>query len=151
MLLVAGSAPGLDAATRQTLDTLGVRSATIAGGPASVSQGTEAELRDLFGDDRVDRIGGPDRYAVAVALSRDRFYPGIFDTVFLATGLGFPDALAGAALAGNAPAPLLLVPGTCVPEAVVAEIERLEASRIVILGGEATVAVSVRDMVLCGW
>lgn len=151
VLLVDGTANGLDAATVQTLRALGVDSAVVAGGPASVSPGVVEGLASLFSEDRVRRISAPDRYGVARALSADAHHAGGSDTVFLATGLGFPDALAGAALAGGATAPLVLVPGTCVPVSVLAEIERLEATRVVILGGERTVSPAVEQLTSCGW
>lgn len=150
VLLVNGGAASLDDATRATLETLGVRSAVIAGGTPSVSAGIEADLDELF-DGRVERIAGANRYITAVDLSREAYYPGVSNTVYLASGLGFPDALAGAALAGNSPAPLLLVPGNCVPAVVRAEIDRLTPRYVTVFGSEATLTRAVADLVPCGW
>ena len=76
---------------------------------------------------------GSDRYATAAAISAG-WGPGV-PVVYIATGLNFPDALAGAAAAGTLGAPLLLVTGTTVPAATAAELARLQPGRIVILGG----------------
>ena len=48
----------------------------------------------------VQRLAGADRYATAVAVSKATY--GSADTVFVATGANFPDALAGGAVAGIA-------------------------------------------------
>lgn len=90
----------------------------------------------------VTRHGGADRYAVAAAISRGTFAAGA-KVVYVATGLNFPDALSGAAVAGRSGSPLLLVPGTSIPAVVAAELTRLGPERIVVLGGAASVTDSV--------
>ena len=65
------------------------------------------------------------------------------DTVFVATGATFPDALGGGPVAGGLPGPLLLVPASGVPSSVAAELRRLDPDRVIILGGTGAVSVSV--------
>ena len=89
----------------------------------------------------MSRLSGSDRYATAAAISAG-WAPGV-PVVYVATGLNFPDALAGAAAAGALGAPLLLVTGTTVPAATAAELARLKPGRIVILGGSGAVSDSV--------
>jgi putative cell wall-binding protein len=95
------------------------------------------------------RVSGADRYQTAAEISRASFASGV-GKVYLATGLSFPDALAGAAAAGREGAPVLLVPGSGsaagVPAAVATELTRLNPSEVVILGGTAaiTAGVSIR-------
>jgi len=72
-----------------------------------------------------------------------RAYPGGADTVVIATGADWPDALGGAALAGVAGGPVLLVNGSGLPDAVLDEIERLEAKTAWVLGGTAAVSDGV--------
>lgn len=84
---------------------------------------------------------GADRYATAVQVSQDTFPEGA-DTVIVATGRNFPDALAGASLAGAYQAPVLLV-DTTIPGIVVDEIERLGATDVVILGGTSAISAQV--------
>ncbi|HEU0236863.1 MAG TPA: cell wall-binding repeat-containing protein, partial [Candidatus Limnocylindrales bacterium] len=54
------------------------------------------------------RYAGSDRYATAAAISAAHYAPGVA-VAYVATGANFPDALAGAAVAGNLGGPLLLV------------------------------------------
>ena len=91
---------------------------------------------------QVDRIAGSNRYATAAAISAATNPDGA-DTVFVAVGDDFPDALAGSAVAGHLAAPLLLVARDYVPEATAAELQRLDPDTIVILGGTSVVAATV--------
>jgi spore germination protein YaaH len=86
----------------------------------------------------VSRLAGADRYATAVEISKANFSPGV-PVVYVANGLNFPDALAGAAVAGGKGAPMLLVPRDTVPASVAAELTRLKPAAIVVLGGTGMV------------
>jgi len=88
-------------------------------------------------------LAGTTRYTTAVEVSQAN-YPDGADTVVIATGMNFPDALAGASLAGLHNAPVLLV-GADVPVEVADEIERLGASNAIVLGREAAVPFDVSD------
>jgi putative cell wall-binding protein len=90
----------------------------------------------------VDRIAGADRYEVAVNTSKAGFADGS-DTVYVASGAVFPDALSAAPAATVAGAPILLTTTADLPAGVAAEIKRLGASKIVIVGGTATVSAKV--------
>ena len=77
---------------------------------AVVSDAVAAGLIPYATSGNVTRLAGSDRYATAVAVSSGTFTSG--PTVFVATGINFPDALGGGPVAGGLPGPLLLVPGT---------------------------------------
>ena len=91
----------------------------------------------------VTRIAGADRYATAAAISSVSYNPGV-PVVYIATGSGYADALAGAPVAGRDRGPLLLVPGTSIPASVAAELTRLAPARIVVLGGSGAVSAAVQ-------
>lgn len=95
----------------------------------------------------VRSVAGTNRYATSVRVSRDAFPDGS-DAVVIATGAGFPDALAGSALAGVLDAPVLLTERSSLPPAVVREIERLGASEAYVLGGTGSVSrLAFRNLV----
>lgn len=80
--------------------------------------------------DITERLTGNDRYETAVLISQT-FWPDGADVVFVASGETMVDALpAGATSAG----PVLLVPNDRLPEVVNFELQRLNPSRVVILG-----------------
>ena len=90
----------------------------------------------------VERISGPTRFDLAVQVSQDIFPHGA-DVVYLANGSA-PEAVAGAAAAGELGGPVLLIDNNAfIPFAVASEIVRLNASQIVILGGVSSVPDSV--------
>lgn len=92
----------------------------------------------------VDRVAGANRNATAAAVSADTFSPGV-PVAYVATGTGFPDALAGGAAAGAAGGPLLLTSGDTLPDVVATELDRLAPARIVVLGGPAAVPDQVAN------
>lgn len=96
--------------------------------------------------DTVERVSGTDRYATAAAASRDAYAPGV-ETVFVATGTEFADALTGSALAGHLEAPILLVKPDAVPKATATELDRLNPSSVVVLGGTGSVSEAVKTQV----
>jgi putative cell wall-binding protein len=67
------------------------------------------------------------------------------NVVFVATGADFPDALAGAAIAGKLGAPLLLTASSYLPSETRDEILRLGPSSIVLLGGRAVIDGEVEN------
>jgi putative cell wall-binding protein len=85
------------------------------------------------------RIQGADRYATAVAVSASTFSEPQA-VVFVASGENYPDALATGPAAASADSPILLVKKDNVPDVVVAELERLKPSHIVVVGGPGVVS-----------
>lgn len=91
-----------------------------------------------------DRISGDNRYLTAVAVSQAGWEKS--DIVILARGDQYADALTGVSLAHKLEAPILLTTSNALHEAAQAEIIRLEAKEIVILGGTSAVSQGVEDM-----
>lgn len=121
----------------------------------SVEVGPDGDVRDTHGwcpddDDadapRVARLAGDDRFATAVAISREAFADGA-DHVMVATGTSFPDALAGGPAAAAAGAPVLLVARDALPPVVADELRRLRPSRVTVLGGATAVGDGVVDAI----
>lgn len=88
-------------------------------------------------------LEGMDRYETAVDVCQQAFPDGA-DTLVVSTGKNWPDALAGASLAGAYNAPILLV-SDMLPAAVADEIERLGPDQVFLLGGDQAVATPVED------
>ena len=138
LLLTAGGS--LSSAAAAEITRLKPARVALLGGTTALSANVATQVGALVPN--VLRWQGADRFATAVAVSQQT-YPSGATTVYLATGMAFPDALAGAALAGLAGGPLLLTTGTTLPQATAAEITRLHPSSIVVLGGTAAVSAQV--------
>lgn len=141
VLLVPGSDYALPQASRNELNRLGATRAHIVGGPATVSTSIESSLAAQV--DSVIRYTGKDRYEVSANVSATVF--GEHADVYWASGLAFPDALAGAAAAGARGSALVLVESGCVPSASYAATDKLLPGEILVLGGVGTLSDSVRN------
>lgn len=144
VLLVHGSIAAPDAATRATLDELGVAWVGIAGDPQSVSTGFEEGL--MAADFDVERFSGRDRFATAAQIGQ------LFDgasTVLVASGQGFADALPGAAAAGTNGAPMLLSRSSCMPPFTTTALEGWQPRDVWLLGGEPTLSPAVAAYTAC--
>ncbi|WP_448941418.1 cell wall-binding repeat-containing protein [Microcella sp.] len=97
----------------------------------------------------INRLQGSDRYATAVEVSKEfESFGGAEGSVaYVATGANFPDALVAAAAAGSQQAPLLLTPTASMPAVVIAELQRLDPARVVIVGGTGAVSAAVRSQI----
>lgn len=87
------------------------------------------------------RLGGETRMETSFRIS-DEGWPEGADTVIVASGLAYPDAMAGVPLAGMLDAPILLT-GEQPDESLMAQLDRLGANNVLILGGEKSVGPDV--------
>ncbi|MEN3272814.1 MAG: hypothetical protein V7636_1575, partial [Actinomycetota bacterium] len=145
LLVTKGSIPSeTDAELRRLLP----QRIVVLGGTNAVSSSVESSLALYTLPSRVTRLAGSDRYATSVAVSKATF-PSTAPRVYLATGRSFADALAGGPVAAAGGGPLLLVPGNCMPTVVRAEIDRLKARQLVLLGGSSAVTGALGSLQPC--
>ena len=90
------------------------------------------------------RLAGTDRYQTAAAIAKAAFPNGTASAV-LTTGANFPDALAGAFLAGTETggAPILLTDPRALPDTTKTALHDLHAGKVLVLGGTAAVSDDV--------
>ncbi|KGN34281.1 N-acetylmuramoyl-L-alanine amidase [Knoellia sinensis KCTC 19936] len=129
------------ASTRTELDRLNPGTIVVTGGPDVVSAAVLASLATLSSGGAT-RAFGTDRYDTAVKVSQNAFPAGA-DVAYVATGTTFPDALSGGAAAGVEGAPMLLTRPTSLPPTVADELNRLNPSRIMLMGGTGAVSADV--------
>lgn len=146
VILVSGTDATLDPATKQLLIDLHVDSIKIAGGPGSVSPGIMAALNQIK---PTTRLSGTDRFEASKNVAVDAFATQPPTAAYIATGYNFPDALAGAALAGAKSAPLIVVPTDCVPAAVVTAFDGWALTSVTLLGGPASLTPRVEALLPC--
>lgn len=109
----------LPAVVSDALDDLDITSGAIAGGSDVVSNDVRDDLRSIMvtngGDEMdpliVERWSGADRYETALAVVENGLDARLIDldTVGVATGRNFPDALGGGAALSHYGSPILLV------------------------------------------
>ena len=123
-----------------TISRLGCRRALIMGGEAALSPAVEAALSALGVS--VERVAGADRASTsAQAMLRARSEGSTSDTVVVASGQGFADALSAGPWAWSKSAPVLLcgADGLLGTDALAALSSDGNVRRVVVLGGATAV------------
>jgi putative cell wall-binding protein len=126
----------------QELARLQPQQIVVVGGPAIVSDGVMNSLK-AFSANTV-RLYGGDRYETAVAVSENRFAPGV-PVAYIATGVNYPDALAAGAAGARLGGPVLLTRTSALDAVTKAELGRLKPQRIVVVGGPTIVSTAVES------
>lgn len=91
------------------------------------------------------RFDGKNRIETSVKISKENFEKA--DTVILVNGLKEVDALTASALAGKEKAPILLINKDNTPKIVEEEIKRLDAKKIILIGGPDSLSDSAVDCI----
>lgn len=95
---------------------------------------------------KLTRLAGANRIGTAVEVSKQGFPRGA-STAVLATAHNFPDALCGVPLAQAYRAPVLLCGATTLDPLVLAELQRLDVSTVIILGSDSAISTSVENSI----
>ena len=116
----------------------------IAGGTGAVSGAVEAVVPGP------DRIGGADRYETAARMAELGLTKGLLPyRVVLATGDGFPDALAASGLAARLQAPVLLTPAAALGSSAAEYLSATDGVTVVhVAGGTSVVSAAVESQAL---
>jgi len=115
----------------------------FVGATAAVTSAVADRVRAILPGTVVERAAGSDRFATSATLSAATFPAGEADTVFVATGFNFPDALAAGSAAANLGSPVLITRPDTLPSVIAAELRRLAPDRVVIVGGTVVVSSAV--------
>ena len=142
----------LPTATLNELVSLGVKHVAIMGGTAAVSNDVEKAVQAIGIE--TERVSGETREDTSVkAMARVAESNPNFDTVIVAYGYNFPDALAISPYAYAASAPIVLTHwDNQLDDATVAAIKSYDnVKNVIIVGGTAAVSDSVKDQLGDGY
>jgi putative cell wall-binding protein len=145
VVLVNGVAGGVDTGTSQYIADRAIKQVQIVGGAAAVSNGLMSGLQAQGVS--VTRSSGDDRYLTNNALVSAAFSAA--DTVYLATGEQYPDALAAAAVAGAKKKPMLMAPGYCLSRYTGKSIATLGTKSVILVGGASALTDNVAALNPC--
>ena len=144
VLLTRGSA--LPDQTAAALKPLMPSTIYVLGGENAVSASVAQQAASYA---PVVRLAGYTRYGTGKLISK-QFWPEHSATVYLASGLAYPDALSGGVLAARDNAPVLLSATNRIPTPTRKTLTRLAPTRVVMLGGTVAltdaVAAQVRQL-----
>ena len=138
--------PGtLSAQARDTLAALNVKNVFIMGGKRAISASVEQLIQDM--GITTERLAGSTRADTAVkALEKVKARTGAIDTVIVATGYGFADALSIGPYSYAKKAPIVLTQsdGT-LSESTLAAVRASGATKAIIVGGGKVVSQAVEN------
>lgn len=142
VVLTRGTDQALGADAKERISRLGATSAYVVGGPGAVSEGIEAELESMGLS--VTRVAGADRQSTSAAALAELAGTEP-DTVVVATGQGFADALSIGPWCYAQGAPILLARDGLLSSEQVRAVRSVKSiESVVIVGGTAAVSDDVR-------
>jgi putative cell wall-binding protein len=147
LVLVGSSPTANDTAAGALLSSLKSIAVRVVGGTAVIADATIATLKTSVPD--TARVSGADRYLTSAVVSKN-YFPSATPKVYVVNGTNFPDGLVTAPLAARTHSPLFLSPGACIHREVIAEMDRLQAGELVMVGGSASLTPAVGTFALCG-
>ncbi|HHX68218.1 MAG TPA: BspA family leucine-rich repeat surface protein, partial [Gallicola sp.] len=122
--------------TKPERPTPTIKEITLVGGRATLTERVESQLMDFV----QYRLSGKDRYATSVAVAKEYSKSNI---VLLASGEKYTDELTATVLANKLDAPIMLTRKDAIPAEVKAEINRLGATKVILIGGNASISEKV--------
>jgi putative cell wall-binding protein len=137
---------GLQATVSTGINELAARLAVGDGGLSAEALAVESAESLSMAAVNWQRLEGEGRYDTMAAITQAGFASS--EIVILATGANFPDALAASGLAGLGKLPILLTDSQSLSAQTQAEIARLGAKRVIIIGGEGAVSPVVAETLL---
>lgn len=129
-----------------TLDTTG----PVVYTAGSTCGGTDFNIGDRLGFiGGTDRVAGSDRYATAARIANEQPQYDCLagDTVVIARGDNFPDALAASYLAGQNDVPVFLTAPGSVPAETMQALDDHGVTNVVLVGGTTAISQSVADLI----
>ena len=124
----------------QVRNACGINSITIIGGTSAVSTAVQTQLA-AYGT--VTRIAGANRYETATLVATQVRNAG--NTVILATGANYPDALTAGVMAAAGPHALVLNDGPTLRPEVAAYLRAAAVTSVIIVGGPTAVPLTVEQ------
>lgn len=131
ILLTKGDS--IDPRVVQELQRLSPQNVILLGGNACLQPAIGKELTDKLSINW-ERIGGFDRYETSVLLAKKLSS----DSLILANGDNFPDALSAATFAGIKQIPIVLT-STKLPDSVIQYYQETAPQHLIVIGGEAVI------------
>jgi putative cell wall-binding protein len=131
----------LPPATNAAITLLQPKHLVLLGGEGAVCRDVEVAIRAAAPNAKVERIAGANRFDTAAAVA-DATFDGKIGA-YIASGRAFPDALSAGPIAAATSAPVLLSEPCSVPNALRVTAERLDESRVTVVGGTAAVCSAV--------
>jgi putative cell wall-binding protein len=144
--LLLSTSTGVTPVVAEEVKRLRPATIVVLGGETTLHLGVVTQLLSLVPDVVVTRIGGKDRYEVSRNLiTNTTFGAAGSESIYLASGRVYPDALSASPAAAKVKAPVMLIDGqaSSLTSSEKSIFEQHGALRITILGGTDTVSTAM--------
>ncbi|CDI48828.1 cell wall-binding repeat-containing protein [Clostridium tetani] len=115
----------------------------IIGGEGALSKNIEDEVKKIHSSSKITRLSGKDRYETSLKVNK---YFDNNETIIMASGINYPDALSGSALAGKLNASLLLINDGSLNNQI-KFINKEKTKEVILLGGEGVLSKKVENSI----
>ncbi|MDL2311106.1 cell wall-binding repeat-containing protein [Peptostreptococcaceae bacterium OttesenSCG-928-C18] len=126
----------IDDSTKGYLENFSGESIKVLGGSSSITNKNYNSIKSLSGVSTLQRISGANRYDTSVNISKSIKS----NTLIIASGEDFPDALSASTLSQKINAPILLVTKNIINSSIVSYIKGGNFSKAIILGGSGKIS-----------
>jgi len=140
----------LPTVVRQAITERGVDTVYITGGTGAVSQAVQDQIEAMHVGNvpaaafiTVVRLGGDNRYETNKLVNESEFVAS--NTVLLASGANFPDALAFGPIAYGKQFPLILTNGKTLGSSENTQLSDFDPTNVIIAGGTGVVSQAIED------
>ncbi len=117
----------------------------VVGGTGVISTNIETQIKNLNGNINIVRLGGKDRYETSMIIA-EKFNLNT-NTITIASGLNFPDALSGSVLAARKNSSVLLVDNNDVSRQKEL-LNKQKITNVIVLGGEVSINSSTVNLLV---
>lgn len=131
----------LPSSLKNNLENVDKEKAIIVGGTGSIGQSVSNVLKNQYSISNIQRISGVNRYDTSVKIAGTSNS----DTVIIASGESFPDALTASTLSQKIKAPILLVNKNSISKYVKNYLSTNPVEKVIILGGKSSVSEKVEN------
>ncbi len=130
--------------TKEMLNAIKPSEVIILGGKDAVSYDVEKQIKSITNlkDDSISRLWGKDRYETCINIAKHFKLDG--DTICFATGLDYPDALAGSIIAAKLNAPIILIGKDVSTQTKY--LDSIKYKNQIIFGGENAIPSSIEKL-----
>jgi len=134
----------LDPAVTEEIVRLGATRVILLGGVGALSADIEAQLREQTTVTRIDRLGGSDRYATALAIAQQlKLFSSYRGEAVVVNGRDWPDAVSAAPLAATLGAPIVLADGKALRAPMQSLLTEWGVTTTLIVGGTGAVSPEI--------
>lgn len=139
--IIFGDKAGLNSELSNFVSSNEIPKSYIIGGTGVLSSSLDKKLPNA------KRLCGLDRYSTNIAVVSDFEGDLNFNTVYLATGKNYPDALSGAALAAKNNAPIFLTDKENISPDLMDYFKKKNVGKVIILGGTGVISEQVVNII----